>query len=415
MARNSSRLRVLLLATYFPKPDNPIMGNWALAQAQAFLRAGVDLRVVSPTSWVPKLLARSKGARAYAYCPPEYHWDQLEVTYPRWLLYQVGPFVRQAYASPVLQMWVGWQTVKHALCRAVETHRPELIYAHHSVVNGYLACRLQDRYGIPFVVTDHDFAEIYSCASLPKRRKFIDEVATRAAKMVCVSSRMERDLTTIFPQAKAVTVPNGTDPLPAELGRTARPPASVGKTVVFSAGAFYARKGFPVLIRAFAKIADKFPDAILRIAGDGDERAKVEEEIRSSGLGARVQLLGYQPHKVVLQEMVWADLFALIGWEEPFGVVFAEAAAARKPIIWSGDCGINDVLLDGEHGYVVEPKSVTSASDAMSRLIDSPADRHRMGQAAGQLHASRLTWDANASRMIQLFHGAVSCSTAGSA
>lgn len=63
-------MKVLMLATYFPKPLNPLMDTWALAQAQALKRQGLEIEVVSFTAWVPRLIARSSGARAYAECPP---------------------------------------------------------------------------------------------------------------------------------------------------------------------------------------------------------------------------------------------------------------------------------------------------------------------------------------------------------
>ncbi|WP_161768754.1 hypothetical protein [Picosynechococcus sp. NKBG042902] len=69
-------MKVLFLASYFPKPDNPLMGTWALSQAQALVQqAEIELLVVSFTSWVPSWLARSEGAKAYANCPPEYEWE----------------------------------------------------------------------------------------------------------------------------------------------------------------------------------------------------------------------------------------------------------------------------------------------------------------------------------------------------
>ena len=53
------------------------MGNWALAQAQALKRAGVEIEVVSFTAWVPRLLAHSSGAQAYADCPEQHLWGEL--------------------------------------------------------------------------------------------------------------------------------------------------------------------------------------------------------------------------------------------------------------------------------------------------------------------------------------------------
>src|SRR5205823_9551015 len=122
-----------------------------------------------------------------------------------------------------------------------------------------------------------------------------------ASTIVCVASRMERDLKRIFPAANARTVQNGTDPIAPQLWQTPRPGEIGGKLVIFSVGAFYERKGFPLLIRAFAQIAAKHPLAVLRIAGDGDTRAEVDRALRDSGVADRIQLLGFQPHDRVMQ------------------------------------------------------------------------------------------------------------------
>ncbi|NJL47719.1 MAG: hypothetical protein HC929_09860 [Leptolyngbyaceae cyanobacterium SM2_5_2] len=85
-------MKVLFLASYFPKPDNPVMGTWALSQAQALVRQGVELLTLSFTAWVPGWAAHTAGAKAYAHCPSQATWPgPVAVQYPRWLYYPVPP------------------------------------------------------------------------------------------------------------------------------------------------------------------------------------------------------------------------------------------------------------------------------------------------------------------------------------
>jgi glycosyltransferase involved in cell wall biosynthesis len=400
-------MRVLMLATYFPKPLNPIMGSWALSQARALQRTGIDLRVVSFTAWVPWWAARTGGAAAYAQCPAEYNWNGLPVSYPRWPVYPVGFMREWTHRNPDRWLRIGWISAERHLDAAVASFRPDLVYAHHTGVNGYLAERLQRRYGLPYVVTDHDFGEIASCAKLPERRRFFERVTSGAFSTVAVASRMERELQTLFPRANTRTVPNGTDAIPPHVRSTPRPSPLKDKLVIFSCGAFYERKGFPLLIDAFAPVAAEHPKAVLRIAGDGVQRPEVEARIRAHGLQGRVELLGFQPHSAVLQEMVWSDLFALIGWDEPFATVFSEAFSAGKPVVCCNDGGINDVLENGVHGLTVPPRDPRVASHAMNLLAGDADRRIRMGNSALHLFESRLTWDRNAAAMKDLFAEAI--------
>jgi glycosyltransferase involved in cell wall biosynthesis len=404
--------RVLFLAHYFPKPTNPLIGTWALDQANAMVRAGLDVRVASFTSWVPRILAVSSGARAYASCPPVHRWEALQAHYPRWLYYPVGAPKRWSVRRPLPQMRLAWASARRSLLELVREHRPDLIYAHHTLPNGYLAYRLNEELGLPYVITDHSFEYIKACEQHPQRRRLFERITANAGAVVAVGERMGADLRGLFPRATVRVIHNGSDlPDEATLARP-RPAILNGKTVVFSAGMFYERKGFPLLIRSFARVADRHPSAILRIAGGGANAAEVEAAARASGLGDRLQLLGYQPHDRIVQEMAWCDVFALVGWDEPFGVVFSEAMSAGKPIVCANDGGINDVMRDGVHGLSVPPQDLDAAAAALDRLLSSPEERQWMGRAACELVRSRLTWDANAQAMIQLFREVLSGGTA---
>jgi len=401
------RLRVLMLASYFPKPANRLMGTWALLQATA-LRRRMDLQVVSLTSWVPRALSAYKHAAAYADCPAQFEWGDVPVQYPRALWYPVPPLKQYAFRNPRPQMQLAWQSVRPSLIRAVREFQPQVIYAHHTAVNGFLASRLKDVLKIPFVVTDHDFDEIAGCAHLPARKRFFANVVGQSSMMVAVATRMERQMRELFPEARTCTIQNGTEPIPEAIRNSPRPEELRGKTVLFSCGAFYERKGFPLLVEAFAEVAPRFPNAVLRIAGDGEQRAQVEELIRRFSLEDKVRLLGFLPHEDVLREMCQCDAFVLTGWDEPFATVFSEAMSAGKPVICCNDGGITDVLKNEVHGLTVPPKDKAAIAQALSRILEDASLRARLGQAAGKLFESALKWDHNAARMEAVFQAAAS-------
>jgi glycosyltransferase involved in cell wall biosynthesis len=329
------------------------------------------------------------------------------VLYPRILWYPVTPLKQYAYRSPGLQMNVAWQSARSSLSKAVREFKPDVLYAHHTAVNGYFAAKLMQSTEVPFVVTDHDFGEISDCEQLPNRKRFFADITSRSSMMVAVASRMEQRLRQLFPGVRACTVPNGTEGIPDALKKTERPPDLRGKTILFSCGTFYERKGFPLLIEAFAQVAANFPAAVLRIAGDGEQRPQLEELVQQFGLQERVQLLGFLPHAAVMQEMSWCDVFALIGWDEPFATVFSEALSAGKPVICCNDGGITDVLKNEVHGLTVPPRNAQAAAVAICRLLRDPDLRERMGKAGAELFERSLRWDHNAARMEQLFRAAV--------
>jgi len=398
-------VKVLELASYFPKPSNPSMGTWALAQAQALARQPLDLDVVSFSSWLPGVLCTLGIATTYACCPKAYDWDGLQVSYPRWLFYPVGRVAALAIRNPEGQIWLAWQTAKRHLLKQIEAGTPDLIYAHHIAANGYLAYRVKQLVGLPYVVTEHSQTALNYCARYESRRLFYEKIVNSADSVVAVSAEMQNSLSQMFPRAKIDLVHNGVDVIERREGSVVRAKDDV--LVIFCAAFFSERKGLTTLIQAFSLIADKFPNAILRIAGDGQYRPAVEKTIEESALGERVSLLGSLSGEMVRREMSAADVFALVSWEEPFGVVYLEAMSEGVPIICSTDCGINDVIEQNVHGIAVPPRDVEATSIALARLLSNKSEREQMGRSARKLVCQRLTWDINAQRMLSLFQSAV--------
>ncbi|NJL19673.1 MAG: glycosyltransferase family 4 protein [Leptolyngbyaceae cyanobacterium SM1_3_5] len=228
--------------------------------------------------------------------------------------------------------------------------------------------------------------------------------------MLTVSQRMATNLGTLFPQVKIQVAHNGVHLPPPELRSTPRPAALKDKVILLACALFAERKGIPVLIEAFDRVADRYPNAILRIIGSGPAEAAIQASVARSTHQAAIQLLGKQPHSDVLQEMLWADCFALVGWDEPFATVYLEAMAAGKPIICCDDGGITDVVENGTQGYTVPPRSIEATAEAIDRLLSNPAQRMQMGQNAQHLIEQHLTWDVKAKELIQTMEAAVSSS-----
>ena len=404
-------MKVLFLASYFPKPDNPVMGTWALSQAQALVRQGIELQVISFTSWVPRAIAFTSGAKAYANCPEEYTWSgNVKVKYPRWLYYPISPLKQKAHVNPTPYLKLALWSAKKTLINEIENFQPDIIFCHHSLPNGWLITHLPKQYQSPLFILEHDFDEISDCHSMPKRRHAFARVANRATSLMAVSRRMEADLRSLFPEATIFTHHNGVELIPAAIENTPRPVEIADRVVILCCAIFAHRKGIPLLIKAFTKIADRYPTAVLRIIGDGPEAERVRDIVTKLDLKDRVQLVGKQNHNRVLQEMVWADCFALVGWDEPFATVYLEAMAAGKPIICCNDGGINDVIQNHVHGLTVPPKDIAATAKALERMLANPEQRLQMGKEAKKLIQRSLTWDAKAQELIEHFERALATS-----
>lgn len=398
-------MRILHLATYFPRPGNPLIGTWALDQAQAFKRLpGCEVEVISLNPWFPRLPGTPRGYRAYSECPAEHRWGDLRVHYPRWLCYPMGPMFKLYHRNPELWLRLAWRFCGRDVIRRARAFAPDAIFAIHTCVNGWVAAQLARELKVPFVCQDQDYGEIADCQRYRSRRRLFEQVGTAASAMLVVSRKMEADLGRIVQPGKIGILYNG-GALKIAVERLL--PLSLRPQVVFGAGMLVERKGFEIVIRAWAEVVRRFPEARLRIAGDGPERTRLTALRDALGLSKSVELLGYTDHDQVLAEMANARAFILASWSEPFGVVYTEAMGAGCPVVWSTDCGIADVLTSGTHGYSVAPRDVAAVTEALIRLLGHPAEASEMGKTNRALLETSFTWDAVAAQALTILRKAV--------
>jgi len=87
-----------------------------------------------------------------------------------------------------------------------------------------------------------------------------------------------------------------------------------------------------------------------------------------------------------------ADVFALVGWAEPFGVVFLEAMASGLPVVLSEDAGIAECLEDGKTALFTLPRNQASVEQALSRCLREPELRASIGEAGRAIYIKTFQW-----------------------
>lgn len=179
------------------------------------------------------------------------------------------------------------------------------------------------------------------------------------------------------------------------------PDYAEGGANVVAVGRLVAKKGFDLLIRAFARL-DR-PGIRLRIAGDGPERAALIALAEAEDIADRVDFLGAKPHAEALAVIRSGAIFALpcrtsaTGDRDGIPVVLMEAMAAGKPVIAGQLETIAELVEDGTSGLLVPPDDVEALTEALRRLVDDPEAGKAMGLAGRRRveeeFSDTINWD----------------------
>jgi phosphatidylinositol alpha-1,6-mannosyltransferase len=124
------------------------------------------------------------------------------------------------------------------------------------------------------------------------------------------------------------------------------------------------------------------PGSRLVVAGDGDDRPRLERRAAELGLSPeRALFTGFVSEATLAELYRRAAVFAMPSRGEGFGLVYLEAMRAGKPCLAARDGAAAEVVADGETGLLVDPDDPAEIAAALARLLDEPELARRMGEA----------------------------------
>jgi glycosyltransferase involved in cell wall biosynthesis len=156
---------------------------------------------------------------------------------------------------------------------------------------------------------------------------------------------------------------------------------------ILSVGRLVAKKGYPDLLRALAKLPDDLNWRFTHVGGGGD-LARLQSLAKDLGLDGRVTWLGAMGQDAVIEAYGAADIFALAsriaanGDRDGLPNVLVEAAAAGLPAVATRVSAIPELIEDGVNGLLAEEGDVAAIAAALERLIREPNLRQVLGAAA---------------------------------
>lgn len=219
--------------------------------------------------------------------------------------------------------------------------------------------------------------------------------------VVAVSPSTRDDLVARgFSPAAITVIPNGVDTAhftPAPAGASAR----FDEPTLLYIGRLRRYKGVEFVLRAVARLRSNGETVRLIVAGQGDDRPRLEQLATTLGIDDAVEFAGFvsDERKLELLRRCWVHV--LTSANEGWGITVLEAAACGTPTVASDAPGLRDSVRQGETGRLVPHGDVTALEGALHDLLRDESARHRMAEACVR-QAARYSWDAGAQQLAAL-------------
>lgn len=312
---------------------------------------------------------------------------------------RLGRSLPVRYNNSLSRLSVGWRlgAQLEALLAAEDFDVLHL----HSPLQPTLTLLALERARCPVVATFHSYYPrdlLVQSFRAPLGRRL-----AAARLRIPVSQAALRPVERLFPGDYRI-IPNGVDyVLFAEAEPAALPGLDPERLRVLFVGAMVKRKGLPLLLESFARLAARREGVDLLVVGDGPDRARIEAALPAA-LAGRVHFLGAITERARLAAVyAAADVFCApsLG-RESFGMVLVEAMAAGLPVVGFDIEGYRDVVSQGVDGLLVEPGNAEALSGALDYFLAHPEARRRYGER-GRAKAATLDWSEIARRVEAVY------------
>jgi glycogen(starch) synthase len=302
-----------------------------------------------------------------------------------------------------------------AATELVERYDFDLIHSHDWLVAG-AAERLQQRLGVPWVVTVH-------ATEHGRHQGWVDKhpqshihgvekrMVHRADRVIACTEFMRGHIAEVFdlPIDRVTAIPNGIDPAdlhtPWDLDELRAKYAAPHEKLVLLAGRLVYEKGFQVALEALGNrrsgVLRRVPDVRYLVAGTGTHEEELKAQARRLRIVRRGTFAGWLGDDTLHGLYRIADLCVIPSLYEPFGLVALEAMASGCPCVVADTGGLREVV-PGDVGLRFRSRDAAALALDIERVLTDRVLRDRL-VAEGREHVLRFDWADVAARTSSLY------------
>lgn len=274
----------------------------------------------------------------------------------------------------------------------MQAFKPDVVHTHLFGTAGFLAWRAARKLKVPLVGTDHTSPADYLHYVRLNFQPFIFLVRRYAAwfygRCNVVTAPSQHILDELYAYGMRHTAMEIiSNPIRLDLFRPLankqelKEKYGIEEHAVLLFGRIAQEKSLDFAIDVFKALTAK-AHAQLVILGDGPYKKELEEKVAATRLKGRVKFLGVLRGEALAEALNATDALLVTSTSEIQPMTILQAMAAGLAVVGARAGGIPECIIDGETGYLVDPKFKTAYAEKLQELLDNQLLRENFGAAA---------------------------------
>ena len=300
-----------------------------------------------------------------------------------------------------------------ALQRVLREFKPDVVHT-HSAKAGLLGRAAAWSIHVPLVIHTVHGAPFHPYQNALARQTFIRLerwAGRRCHHLISVAAAMTELLVAarVAPRNKFTTIYSGMNVEPfiacQRLAEAARAELQFSDEdiVVGKIARLFHLKGHEYLIDAAKLVVARNPRVRFLLVGDGVLRAQYERRIAELGLAKHFVFTGLVPPEQVPYYLSAMDMLVHTSLREGLARTLPQALIAGKPVVSYDVDGAREVVLPGETGFLIPPKSVAPLAEAILELAGDSSLRSRLGERGATRFTEQFRHQVMSQRIRQLY------------
>lgn len=274
--------------------------------------------------------------------------------------------------------------------------KPDIIHTHLFGTAGFLAWRAARKFGVPLIGTDHTSPADYLHYFYLNFQPFIFLVRRFAAwfysRCAVVTAPSQHILDELYDYGlKDLPMEVISNPIQISLFRPLQNKQElkqkfgqkfkIGERTVLLFGRVAVEKNLDMALEVFKTLSQK-TDVQLVVVGNGPYRKTLEEKVEIMGLKSKVLFLGVLRGETLVEALNATDVCLVTSTSEIQPMTILQAMAVGLPVVGARAGGVPECIIDGDTGYLVEPKDKNGYVEKLLFLLNDQLLRENFGVAA---------------------------------